>query len=170
MYKVKVNDHFEFEADLKHSGDELRHSLNGTEKQASLVEVKPGVFHLIDQHKSYLAEIIDADLTTKSFLIRVNNNNYSVKVEDEFDQVLKQMGMDFLNSGKVPEIKAPMPGLVLDIKVQPGDSVKKGDPVVVLEAMKMENILKSPVDATIAKVNVNKGEKVEKNSVLIQLK
>ncbi len=75
--------------------------------------------------------------------------------------------MDSLNSSKVNEVKAPMPGLVLDIRVSEGDEVKKGDPILVLEAMKMENIIKSPTDGVIKKINVKKGLAVEKNQVLI---
>jgi biotin carboxyl carrier protein len=75
--------------------------------------------------------------------------------------------LDNLNSKKVNEVKAPMPGLVLEIRVNVGDAVKKGDAILVLEAMKMENILKSPTDGTVSKINVKKGIAVEKNQVLI---
>ena len=75
--------------------------------------------------------------------------------------------MDNLAAAKVNEIKAPMPGLVLDIRVAEGDEVKKGDSILVLEAMKMENIIKSPTDGIIKKINVKKGIAVEKNQVLI---
>ena len=60
-----------------------------------------------------------------------------------------------------------MPGLVLDIRVVEGDAVKKGDPILVLEAMKMENIIKSPTDGIVKKINVKKGVAVEKSQVLI---
>jgi biotin carboxyl carrier protein len=60
-----------------------------------------------------------------------------------------------------------MPGLVLEVRVKVGDTVKKGDPLLVLEAMKMENILKSPADGIIQKVHVQKSAAVEKNQTLI---
>jgi len=66
------------------------------------------------------------------------------------------------------EIKAPMPGLILDIKVAPGDVVKKGDVLVILEAMKMENSIKSPGDGMVKIVRVGLKQSVEKNQVLIQ--
>jgi biotin carboxyl carrier protein len=81
--------------------------------------------------------------------------------------LLKSLGFDDLNAKKVNEIKAPMPGLVLDVRVSEGDTVKKGDAILVLEAMKMENIIKSPTDGIIKKINVKKGVAVEKNQVLI---
>ncbi len=75
--------------------------------------------------------------------------------------------MDNLNANKINEIKAPMPGLVLDIRVAEGDAVKKGDTILVLEAMKMENSIKSPTDGLVKKISVKKGLAVEKNQVLI---
>ena len=70
---------------------------------------------------------------------------------------------------KVNDLKAPMPGLVLDILVKEGDKINKGDTLIVLEAMKMENALKAIADATVKKVSVKKGNTVDKNQVLVQL-
>ena len=67
------------------------------------------------------------------------------------------------------DIKAPMPGKVLSVVVTEGDEVKKGDAILILEAMKMENVLKAEGDCIIKKVLVNKEESVEKNQVLIEL-
>ena len=77
--------------------------------------------------------------------------------------------MDKSNNNKIKEIKAPMPGLVLDILVKEGTEIKKGDPVLILEAMKMENILKSPEDGSIKKIKVRKGKVVEKNDMLVSI-
>ena len=60
-----------------------------------------------------------------------------------------------------------MPGLVLDILVEPGQTIHKGEAVLILEAMKMENIIKSPVDGTIKSIGINKGNAVEKNEILV---
>jgi biotin carboxyl carrier protein len=62
-----------------------------------------------------------------------------------------------------------MPGLVLNVLVSDGQSVAKGDAVLVLEAMKMENIIKAPADGVVKKVAVVKGDKVEKNQVMISM-
>ncbi|MGZ4036047.1 MAG: acetyl-CoA carboxylase biotin carboxyl carrier protein subunit, partial [Bacteroidia bacterium] len=118
-------------------------------------------------NRSYNVEVVKADAAEKSFLVSVNGNKYQLNVKDKFDELLKSLGFDDLNAKKVNEIKAPMPGLVLDVRVAEGDSVKKGDPILVLEAMKMENIIKSPTDGIVKKINVKKGLAVEKNQVLI---
>jgi biotin carboxyl carrier protein len=164
MLKVKVNNKKEhtiiFENNSSGTIDDKNFSWD-------IVEVKDGSFHVIKNNKSYSVEVIKAEPAEKSFLISVNGNKYQLNVKDKFDELLKSLGMDNLTANKVNEIKAPMPGLVLDIRVSEGDEVKKGDPILVLEAMKMENILKSPTDGIVKKINVKKGIAVEKNQVLI---
>ena len=67
------------------------------------------------------------------------------------------------------KISAPMPGTILDIKVKAGDVVKKGTLVIILEAMKMENEILSPQDATVVSVNVTKGQQVNSGDVMLTL-
>lgn len=164
MLKVKVNNKNEYKIVFDGAS-------NGTvdEKPFSMdvVEVKNGSFHVIKDYKSYTVEVIKAEPAEKSFLVSVNGNKYQLSVKDKYDELLKSLGFDNLNAKKVNEIKAPMPGLVLDIRVAEGTPVKKGDAILVLEAMKMENIIKSPTDGTVSKINVKKGVAVEKNQVLI---
>ena len=66
-------------------------------------------------------------------------------------------------------VKAPMPGNILDVKVKAGDSVKAGDVLVILEAMKMENEIVAPQDGTVASVNVNKGDTVNSGDTLVSM-
>jgi biotin carboxyl carrier protein len=164
MLKVKVNNKQEHTIVLD---NETAGTIDGKEFSWDVIEIKNGSFHAIKDNKSYNVEVIKADVAEKTFLLSVNGNKYQLNVKDEFDELLKSLGLDSLNAKKVNEIKAPMPGLVLDIRVLEGDAVKKGDPILVLEAMKMENIIKSPTDGIIKKINVKKGLAVEKNQVLI---
>ncbi len=78
--------------------------------------------------------------------------------------------MDNFKKLKESEIKAPMPGRVLEIMKNPGDSIVKGDGILVLEAMKMENVIKSPVDGIIKKIVVEKNQAVDKNELLVEFK
>jgi biotin carboxyl carrier protein len=89
-------------------------------------------------------------------------------IQEPIDLLLKEMGMDQAAMQQAEDLKAPMPGLVLDIKVSPGQEVKKGDALLILEAMKMENVLKAPADAKVKNICVDKGQGVEKNQVLIE--
>lgn len=164
MLKVNVNNKKEHTIEM---GENTSGTIDGREFSWDVIEVKEGSFHVIRDNRSYSVEVIKADQKEKSFTISVNGNKYQLNVKDKFDELLKSLGMDNMNASKVNEIKAPMPGLVLDVRVTEGQEIKKGDPVLVLEAMKMENILKSPTDGTIKKINVKKGVAVEKNQVLI---
>jgi biotin carboxyl carrier protein len=162
MYKVKVNNSQQ-RVDINHSGK----SLNGKLFDADISETKKGKFHIVRNNRSYNAEIIDADLEKKSFLIKVNNRLYHVSVKDRYDDLLHEMGFDINQSKKGGDMKAPMPGLVLSIMVSPGQQIKAGDAILVLEAMKMENVLKAHADGEVKKIIVKKGDKVEKNQVMI---
>lgn len=164
MLKVKVNNQKEHTIVFDDSNNG---TIDGKAFAWDVIEVKNGSFNVIKNNRSYNVEVVKADVAEKSFLVSVNGNKYQLNVKDKFDELLKSLGFDDLNAKKVNEIKAPMPGLVLDVRVAEGDTVKKGDPILVLEAMKMENIIKSPTDGVVKKINVKKGLAVEKNQVLI---
>lgn len=164
MLKVKVNNKKEHSVVFENA---TSGNIDGIPFEWDIIEVKNGSFHVIKNFKSYNVEVIKSDLSEKSFLVSINGNKYQISIKDKFDELLKSLGLDNLNTSKVNEMKAPMPGLVLDICISEGDVVKKGDPILILEAMKMENIIKSPTDGTIKKINVKKGMAVEKNQVMI---
>lgn len=124
--------------------------------------------HLIKGSRSIEAELIALDLDTKSLQIRLGYKTATIQLKDRFDLLLEKMGMTSAGSGNLKEIKAPMPGLILDLKVKPGDEVKKGDVILILEAMKMENIIKSTGDGIVKDVKVSLKQSVEKNQILVQ--
>jgi len=164
-YQVKVNE-ADYDVEVAQNGAEIK--LNGEVLDLDLMGDSKKGFHLLRNHKSHEINVIEADYETKEFLIEVDGEKYPVKVSDRFDLLLKDLGMEHLANAAVNDLKAPMPGLVLDIKVEPGQSIKKGQPILVLEAMKMENVLKAETDATIKSVSCEKGQAVEKNQVLIE--
>ena len=165
MYKVKVNEHLNFEIEKSESA----FMVNGTSVELDEQALThANTTNVIYQNKSYNVEVVEVNSLEKTSTIKVNGNLYTVQVEDQFDLLLKQLGMDAAVGAKIREIKAPMPGLVLKIIVEEGDEVKKGDNLLVLEAMKMENILKSTTDGIIKKIHVSQGDKIEKNTVLLQ--
>jgi acetyl/propionyl-CoA carboxylase alpha subunit len=161
-FTAKVNNN-EFKVDI----DNNEFTVNGNKLLLDITKEKENSWHALLSHKSYNVELVKVDEVEKLVTLKVNGNKYQVSVKDKFDALLKSLGMENLNSVKVNELKAPMPGLVIDIRVNEGDEVKKGDPLLVLEAMKMENILKCPADVKIKKININKSQAVEKNQVLI---
>ena len=164
MYQVKVNDQHQFEIELENS----LLKVNDETVELDLVSLNAGHSHLIYKDGSYNVEIIAHHPEEKSVELKVNGNVYLVSIKDQYDQLLQQLGMDVFQKSKVQEVKAPMPGLVLNVLVKVGQEVNKGDNLLVLEAMKMENILKSTTAGTVKSIQVAKGDKVEKNAVLLQ--
>ena len=143
--------------------------VNGNEMQFDIVKVEDGFFHVLQNNKSYRAQVVESDHVQKTISIKINNSPYKVVIKDKYDELLRALGLDAMLSSKVNDLKAPMPGLVLSVLVEEGAEIKKGDNLLVLEAMKMENILKATADARVKKIKVVKGARVEKNTVLIEL-
>jgi biotin carboxyl carrier protein len=147
--------------------EKTKGTLNGNAFSWDIIKVKENSFHIILDDRSYLAELVNYNPENKTFTVKVNGNKYELQLFDRYDELLHKMGFDGAGSVKIKEVKAPMPGLVLDVAVEAGQAVKAGDTLLVLEAMKMENILKSPADGVVKKINVKKRDAVEKNAVLI---
>ena len=142
--------------------------LNGQPFLWDIAALGDGRYHVLYQGKSYNAELISADYVAKAFVFTINGQRVELQAKDRFDQLLDRLGLSDATARKVNELKAPMPGLIIDIRVQPGQAVQKGDPLLVLEAMKMENILKAPADGTIESIKVALRANVTKGQVLVQ--
>jgi biotin carboxyl carrier protein len=162
--KVKVNGKFEYVMDIK--GDRVLFDEQPVAFDNNWLNEKSA--SLLFNNKSYNIEIIEHNKPDKSFAIKVNGNIYHIQIRDQYDDLLKQLGFEHLTSGRIAEIKAPMPGLVLKILVNTNQQVLKGDNLLVLEAMKMENMIKSPTDGVVKSILITTGDKIEKNTVLIQ--
>jgi biotin carboxyl carrier protein len=163
MYQIKVNDKLNFEA--KREKGSL--TVNGNPATANVRQLSPLSYHVIHELASYNVEVVNLDTVAKTAEVKVNGNTYSVSAKDQFDLLLDQLGMSSKDTSKISEIKAPMPGLVLKVFVTEGDVVQKGDNLFILEAMKMENIIKAPADVTIKTSKIKAGDKVEKGQVLM---
>jgi biotin carboxyl carrier protein len=165
MLKAKINDNTTYTVDQK----EGIRTVNGLEIIADFKTLKPGTYHYLINNKSYNINVIESDKNSKQYQLRINGKNFDVQLRDRYDDLLHELGLDTMAAAKISDLKAPMPGLVVDILVQENSVVKKGDTLVILEAMKMENSLKATADTVVKKVMVKKGQAVEKNEVLVQL-
>lgn len=155
-YKVKVNDTFDFNLE--------KNSLS----QLDAVCVETNKFHILRQNLPYQAEIVHADFNHKKYTIKVNNNTYAVAISSALDQLIHDMGFDVGATKQVNAIKAPMPGLIIEIGVTVGQTVAENENLLILSAMKMENSFLSPRDGVIKSIAVAVGDAVEKGQLLIE--
>lgn len=156
-FKVTVNEQFHFDA---------------TPEQAAALDVQTNgahAYHLLQNGKAFHIELVESDFANRSFCLRVNGHRFNVHISDYYEQLVQKMGLNAAAHQKQNTVKAPMPGLVLDIMVQPGQAVEKGDTLLILEAMKMENVIKATGEGVVKAVHVEKGAAVEKGHLLIEL-
>ena len=137
--------------------------------EADLVQLSSTEFNLIKDHRCINAKLISADATAKILMIDIEGENFAIEIKDELDQELEKMGFGLASNKQIKEIKAPMPGLVLEIAVTDGQEVNDGDKILILGAMKMENSILIHTCARIKKVTVVSGQAVEKGQVLVEL-
>lgn len=160
MIKATVNGKKEFSVD--------NNSLDGAAVEWDILEVRVNTFHILLNNKSYNATLISFNREEKTMVVNVNGNDYEINVRDKYDLLLQQLGISAGATTAAQNIKAPMPGLVIQIVAHEGQEVKKGDAVLILEAMKMENVLKSPRDGKIKTIKATLRQAVEKGQVLIE--
>ncbi|MFN8321414.1 MAG: biotin/lipoyl-containing protein [Chitinophagales bacterium] len=160
MIKATINGNKEFAVDAN--------TLNGTAANWDLIEVRNQTFHIIKDSKGYNATLISFNIEEKTMILNVNGTEYEVAIKDKNDLLLQQLGINTKSSSAIQSIKAPMPGLIINISAQVGEEVKKGDTLLILEAMKMENVIKSPRDGKVKKIHVALKQPVEKNQVMLE--
>ena len=156
MYKAKVNASQEFEI------------TEAAVEQLDAIATSSNEYHILQDNNSFKAKILDSNFNDKFYRIRVNSNVYDIVISDTLDQQISALGFEIGLSKKVNDVKAPMPGLILEINVKKGQAVKEDDPLLILEAMKMENVINSPREGVIKSLKVKQGDTVEKNSLLIE--
>ncbi|WP_159800671.1 acetyl-CoA carboxylase biotin carboxyl carrier protein subunit [Flavobacterium sp. MK4S-17] len=155
-YKLTVNGSSVF--------DVSEESLSGLDA----INTAPQHYHILKNNTPFTAKVTSADFLAKQYTVSVNNNSYTVNIANELDLLIKQMGFEVGNAKQVNEIKAPIPGLILEINVTVGQEVEENTPLLVLEAMKMENTFNSPRAGIIKSIAVKKGDAVDKGRLLIE--
>lgn len=163
MTEVTINTH-PFQIEEK----EGKYLINGKEIVLDIYTESPQQVNVIHEGKSYNVLIHKVNKEEKEITLSVNGKATTLKLRSQTELLLKSLGLDAALVQKIDSIKAPMPGLIHTIFVSEGQAVKKGDPVIILEAMKMENIIKSPGDGIIGKILVESKASVDKGAVLLR--
>ncbi len=161
-YITTINDKT-FEIDIQPDGSLL---VNGQKREVDFHALGPSMYSILDENMSYELTIENRDETVE---VHMRGKLYDVKVMDERAQLLaSRSGGAAADSGEI-NIKSPMPGLIVAIKVEVGQQVTAGQTVIILESMKMQNELKAPRDAVVQAINVQAGQSVEQNKPLVKL-
>jgi biotin carboxyl carrier protein len=159
-----INEKQTFEIESK--GNEI--TLDNQPFDWDLKQISSKDFHILKNHKSYNAEIVEANFEEKIFKIKLNGTVHTIQLKDKTDLLLEKMGISGAASNKLNDLKAPMPGLIYDLKVGVGDTVQKGDVLLILVAMKMENAIKATGSGKVKSIKVKINDSVEKGQVIIE--
>jgi len=125
-------------------------------------------FHVIENGKSHWITVLEFDLRSRSCVLKVDGEIKQVKFLRDLDLMIERMGLNAVQVNQLKNLIAPMPGLVTGIKTEAGQEVEKGTPLLILEAMKMENVIVAPHQAIIKEIKVVAGQAVEKGAVLLE--
>ncbi len=162
MRYVTIINERRFEIEVDNEGRVL---IDGDERDVDFLNLGGSLFSLITKNKSFEA-VIDDDEGKIAVMMR--GRLFEAQVLDERAMLLMQRrGGLTVASG---EVSAPMPGLIVEVTASLGDAVAKGQTVVILESMKMQNELKSPIDGFVRAIHAEAGQAVDKNDLLVEIK
>jgi len=143
--------------------------MNGIAVNADIQWQANGQASILLDNKSYTAQIEKLDKENKELVLKIDGQRYTLGIKEDIDILLDKMGINLSALQKAAPLKAPMPGMILKVLVEPGQQVNKGDALLILEAMKMENVLKASGSATIKSIKAEEKTAVEKGAVLIEM-
>jgi biotin carboxyl carrier protein len=165
MLQLKVNNKNEYSVEKQDS----EWQINGDAVGFDVQQQPNGLISVLYNGKSHTAILQKIDRKAKELTLSINGQNVTISVKEPIDQLLSSMGLDLAAMKKAEPVKAPMPGMILKVLVEPGQQINKGDGLLILEAMKMENVLKATGPATVKAIKVTEKTAVEKGAVLIEL-
>lgn len=164
MYLVNVDSKKEFQIQTKNDQIFVDDELSDLDFE----KTGNNKYRVFSKNKVHTVEVLELHKADKKLLLKINGKITEVQLSTNLDLLLKKLGMDKGDDKNIKELKAPMPGLILQMNVTEGQEIKKGDSILILEAMKMENVIKAQGDATVKSILVKEKQSVEKNQVLVQ--
>lgn len=140
-------------------------TVNGEKREADFLPISGSLYSIIKDNRSL--ELAIEDAPDSKYEILMEGRLYEGMVLDERAMMMmNRKGGLTLDSG---DVNSPMPGLIVEVTVNEGDTVTQGQTVVILESMKMQNELKAPRDGVVQSVSVSQGQSVEKNALLLSI-
>ena len=164
-YFCKIDEH-EFRLSINHETDEIRLSDSKEIQNIDLVKIDEGLFHLLIENKSYLVSVSNTNIY---FRASVGGEEYTVEIEDDIGRLKSKYGGEEKDDKRLGKVHSPMPGHISKIYVSVGDDVLLNTPLLVLEAMKMENEIKAPTDGKITDINVTIGQNIFTETLLMTI-
>jgi len=161
MYKVSIKNR---EFDIV-NGEAL--FVDGVKKDVKFTFSGKGSLQVVVNGQSHEADLVSLDKEARKVTLRIEGKKLTAQIKEPVDLLFEQLGMKQTLVKKVNDLKAPMPGLIVKLLVAVGDTVKQGEPLLILEAMKMENVFKAAADVTIKEIKVSEKQSVEKGQLLM---
>ena len=141
--------------------------LNADSKDDITFTIEGDQVRLRYKGENHRGRLVHAYPEARRYEIEIAKRIYSVQLESDLEESIRAIRMMQKPKNLVREVKSPMPGLVLKVMKAAGDQVLQGETLLILEAMKMENVIKSPADGTLRSIDVKAGDAVEKGRTLI---
>ncbi len=142
-------------------------SINGKETGIKIFESEEGFTYLVYKNKKYLVEITEKK--QNKYTVMINGVSYSFTVESPISYLRKKYLAKHQTKSKIEMIVAPMPGKIVDLLVEENAEIKEGEPILILEAMKMQNEISSHVKGKVKKIHVKQNDSVAKDELLIEI-
>jgi biotin carboxyl carrier protein len=161
MYKVSIGSH---DVQVVTGKDA---SVNGVPVDIEFVKSATNSFKMRMNGVEKDADLVKLDKENKLVIVRIEGKKFAVQIKEPVDLMLDKLGISIKSTKKVNNLKAPMPGLVIKILAEQGKHYKAGDALMILEAMKMENVFKAAADVTIKAIEITERQTVEKGQILM---
>ncbi len=141
--------------------------INGHKVEIKIFEDEDGFTYLEYKNKKYLAEIIEKN--QNKYTVLLNGVSYSFTIESPISYSRRKYLEKFKEVPKTENISAPMPGKIIELLVEENVTVKEGESILILEAMKMQNEITTHVSGKVKKIHVRPGDTVSKDQVMMEI-
>lgn len=152
------------EIEIRRDGEKVFARVDDRNYELEASEVEPNVYLLKNENKIYEIFVSPQTNATEPFEVKVKNQAFEINLIDP--KRLRGAGASSTNADGIVEIKTAMPGKLIRILTEIGAEIRQGEPVLVVEAMKMQNEMKSPKDGTVKEIRFSEGATVNAGDVL----